>query len=271
MLYIGTKIVVIGSNVKRKAGPRTGSIGYVLYITDMPIIDKHANVVMFDAQILFSCFGFQKRERYEVQRVRIVMPRMHAVEADVTKTYAATTKYLKQQEENKHLQHIMVCPLNWTERSELPYKMFSLLQNNNIRSKLERIYYKHASKDFPHTAKLYNMLSVEALLMLKNVLPHQKISRTMYLLKTTPTEILEEVLLFITRLNSLQEIVEKRRKSPRKFDIELQVVDTIFKPYEFLNTAKLVKRYTSNEYLKQCTDMSAQFSIEVSKVISKRA
>ena len=53
MLYIGTKIVVIGSNVKRKAGPRIGSIGFIVDIMTNKRMTLLGNNLVCDAYILF--------------------------------------------------------------------------------------------------------------------------------------------------------------------------------------------------------------------------
>jgi len=75
MLELGTKIIVIGSGVTRKAGPRIGSIGYILNIENFgEDLAEHNEYIKFFASVLFTRYGFQKKERQEIKRVCLFVP-----------------------------------------------------------------------------------------------------------------------------------------------------------------------------------------------------
>ncbi len=76
MFHKNTKIVVIGSSVKRKAGPRVGSMGYVLHINNAQKTRLFPEIIVCSAAILFTRFGFEKKKRFEKVPVIIAGPDM---------------------------------------------------------------------------------------------------------------------------------------------------------------------------------------------------
>ncbi|MBV5347480.1 hypothetical protein JZU46_04605 [bacterium] len=75
MFYKSTKIVVIGSNVTRKAGPRIGSLGYIRNISlDSTTKIDNGVLLIFKATIYFYRYGYEKRERLEKQDVNMIVP-----------------------------------------------------------------------------------------------------------------------------------------------------------------------------------------------------
>ena len=74
MFQKSMKIVVIGSNVKRKAGPRVGSQGYILNIDKAQRTAHIPEMTVCSAKALFTRFGFEKQTRFEKVAVIIVAP-----------------------------------------------------------------------------------------------------------------------------------------------------------------------------------------------------
>jgi len=68
------KIVVIGSNVKRRAGPRVGSEGYIVQIDKPKRIGGLPETILCRATVLFTKYGFEKKTRLERVLVYIVAP-----------------------------------------------------------------------------------------------------------------------------------------------------------------------------------------------------
>lgn len=73
MLYQSTKIVVIGSNAKRRAGPRVGSIGYVC---NSSFVSNRLPTRESLATVLFTRYGYEKKQRFEVINTVLEVPKI---------------------------------------------------------------------------------------------------------------------------------------------------------------------------------------------------
>ncbi len=69
MFYIGSEVIVIGSNIKRKSGPRKGSIGNVSQIQNPVRISDTQSVI--PSIISFSRYGHENKSRLEIKTVYI--------------------------------------------------------------------------------------------------------------------------------------------------------------------------------------------------------
>jgi hypothetical protein len=74
MLPKNMKIVVIGSNVKRRAGPRVGSEGYIIQIDKPKRTGSMPGAILCRATVLFTKYGFEKKTRLERVSVYVVAP-----------------------------------------------------------------------------------------------------------------------------------------------------------------------------------------------------
>jgi hypothetical protein len=85
MFDVGSEIVVLGSNVKTKSGPRVGSIGHVCWTNNNATETKINNEVpayIGNASIIFNRYGYQEGRRAEVKSVCVVLPK-YSYSADI--------------------------------------------------------------------------------------------------------------------------------------------------------------------------------------------
>ncbi len=74
MFPISTKVVVIGSGVKRKSGPRVGSIGFITENTTRPFNIGYKNINAYNINILFTRYGYEKKQRLELKSTIVLAP-----------------------------------------------------------------------------------------------------------------------------------------------------------------------------------------------------
>lgn len=77
MYCTSTKVVVIGTNIKRKAGPRIGSLGYISQISKGIRYPDLANTIAYNAVVWFIRYGYEKKSRLEKKRVVVVVPEIN--------------------------------------------------------------------------------------------------------------------------------------------------------------------------------------------------
>lgn len=104
MFCKSTEIVVTGSNVKRKAGPRVGSLGFISYISKDPsevAQYKNSNFFIYVAIIHFYKYGYEKNTRFEKKQVNILVP---FIEKDIDTFYTDKIKqFLKEKSKKIYL------------------------------------------------------------------------------------------------------------------------------------------------------------------------
>ncbi len=271
MLYIGTKIVVIGSNVKRKAGPRIGSIGFIVDIMTNKRMTLLGNNLVCDAYILFIQYGFQKQQRYELKRVMVAIPRLENWPCDIDKVLTKTVKSVKT-DASIRLPLLMICPVTQFNDKDLQHKVHSHLLNGTMRYKLQNVAYVQNSKRFPNTERLHATLPEGAKTFLRvstvginpnalNILLSKVFEKDKYVLR--------EVLELVLKLDALRNITEKQSKAPigpKGNDI---IFNSLFKPYEFRRCIIESGKYAPKELFAFCVQLSNSLIIEGIKVVNK--
>lgn len=150
MFYKSTKIVVIGSNVRRKAGPRVGSLGFIVSSDNGQRINQLPGCIVFSASIIFTKYGFEKKHRFEHDRHLLIVPEP-AFGANVRKAFNKTIQVINKSKLNSCL---MACPIEETTESpeEFAARIFSKLNSRQfleiVNTLAEREFGQKKLKDF---------------------------------------------------------------------------------------------------------------------------
>jgi len=274
MFYIGTKIVVIGSNVKRKAGPRTGSTGFIIYtklnnnVVHSDLKNKY-EFVFYEATILFTHYGFQKCDRFEIKKVLLVTPKITKIYTNVKNTIQNIKNYLNNITTGKWPM-LLVSPANSLDNMSIIGGVASCLFNNVLRQKINNILNFPNSKDLPNKEKLLSLLLPTTKEVISEVLTIHNPNYLYEFLLATDKVILEDVLNLILKLNSLHDISNKllnKRNMPA--NTEVQMFDSLFKPYEFNSKILLWKRTVPLTVIKRYEELGDCLLEEGKKVIIK--
>ena len=278
MFYIGTKIVVVGSNIKRKAGPRSGSIGFIISISSnqnfLNFIDD-GNFILCEAKVLFTRYGFQKQERFEVKRVFFIVPNIRKI--NIQKT---TTKILQKDINNikrylttnnlSKMPILLVSPADNQDNICITGKVFSCLSNNKIREKINCITYGLSSKNFPNAERFQNTLSKEAKNFLSSFLNCSNINSINYLINKTDELVLNEVLYLVVKLDSLDIISERTSGITKKImNTEVQMFDSLFKPFDFKTKILFWRRNVPLSIIEYCVELRNFLCNEGNKILQK--
>lgn len=278
MFYIGTKIVVVGSNVKRKAGPRLGSIGFIISITSnqnfLHFIEDNTFIVC-EAHVLFTKYGFQKQERFEIKKVYFIVPNIRKAS-----TYKITTKLVQKDISNikKYLTInnlnktpiLLVSPADNLDNTCIIGKVFSCLLHTKIREKINCITYGLSSKNFPNTERFQKTLSKETKDFLTAFLNCSNINNISYLINKTDKLILNEVLYLIVKLDSLDIIAERTSGMFKKnINTEVQIFDSLFKPFDFNTKILYWRRHVPLSIIGYCAELRNFLCNEGNKILQK--
>ena len=215
MFYTSTKIVVIGSNVRRKAGPRVGSEGFIVSINPgVQFQVQYTNDISLRlclATVLFTKYGFQKSERAELKEIALILPDARNSRSSTNKIIKETKKYINNYEGATGIVGkkavIMAAPTEYVDASMLHYKIFCYLFNLTTRDKLNKIVTINNTKQFPNVIKLRRSLSDKAIAFLIKFfvrVRHPQVYLKHILLEDVA--VLEEVLNLVMKLNALKYI-----------------------------------------------------------------
>lgn len=239
MFYVGTKIVVIGSNIKRKAGPRIGSVGFVILNNSMTHFIENDNFIICEASVLFTRYGFQKQHRFEVKKVFFIIPnsKKNLVQKISNKILQKDINSIKKYLDTTNISKnpiLLVSPANNLDNYSLKGKVFSCLLNNIIREKINCIVYGFSSKSFPNTERLQATLSKEVKAFLTTFLNRNDLNKNIALVNNTSVNILNEVLELIIKLDALNVVAERNSDVVKiKTSTDTQMFNSLFKPFEF--------------------------------------
>lgn len=136
MFYTSTQIIVTGSNVVRKSGPRIGSLGYITE-PEMQLPELFNDVLFFIAQadVYFFRYGYELKHRFERKKVNIILPVPTNETSSINYTLLKnrTRTYLKIKKLDKNLIYLTVSPVNDTNifdsKNKFCAKITSLLSN----------------------------------------------------------------------------------------------------------------------------------------------
>ena len=272
MLYIGTKIVVIGSNVKRKAGPRVGSVGFITNIMPNNKMANFGNILVCEAYVLFIRYGFQEQQRYELKRVMAAIPRMDKSSWKMTEVMREIRKTVKM-DTTLRLPLLMLSPSMEVTEKDLQYKVHSYLCSN-MRYKLQNIAYLNNTKTFPNTERLRATLSNEATTLLRvsttNIKPNQ-LNLLLSNIFEKNTHVLKEILELVLKLDALHSIVAQQDKRFKDPNSSSAVCCNLFKPYEFNKYVTEYSKYAPPELIAFYTELSRSYVMEGIKVLNKHA
>lgn len=271
MFYIGTKIVVIGSNIKRKAGPRIGSTGFIIGIAPSKgVIDTiNNNKIEFNvcgATILFTKYGFQKCNRLEIKKVYLIVPNIVKMGIDVQnsiQTIKKTLKFNNNTDINNHTL-LLVGPANNFNDLDIVNKIICYLWNATIRQKIYSVINLPSSKDLPNKEKLLSTFSIQTREFLIQLLEIHNTNIAYNLLLSTKDFILKDILNLIIKLNSLSIIVNKASKKINNISTEAQLFNSLFKPFE-LNA--IWEKPVSLTIKRQCMALCDYLSKESEKIL----
>lgn len=283
MFYIGTKIVVIGSNVKRKAGPRVGSIGFVAYLKiDNNFINfiEDGNFIICEALVLFTRYGFQKQTRFETKKVFLIIPSIRKINAKKTTTKIlqkdvnAVKKYLDMDKLGKlhlcKLPILLVSPANNLDKTCIKGKVFSCLLNNKIRDKISCIIHGFSSKNLPNTERFQSILSKKTKNFLSSFINCKNFNSICYLINKTDDNTLDTVLHLIVKLDALNIIAERASGNTKKvLNTEVQIFDALFKPFDFRTKIPYWRRYVPLSIINYCADLRDFLCNEGNKILQK--
>lgn len=129
MFYKSTKIVVTGSNLLRKAGPRIGSLGY---ISDINLVTeevyKNKIFFIFAATIFFYRYGYELTDRFEKKQVFVVLP---FIEKEKEYSKDKVNNFIKSKKSCKTAIYLTISPVDdvktFTSEKEFCAKVVSRL------------------------------------------------------------------------------------------------------------------------------------------------
>lgn len=275
MFYVGTKIVVIGSNIKRKAGPRIGSIGFVILNNNMMHFIENGNFIICEASVLFTRYGFQRQNRFEIKRVFFIIPNIKKISIQkiskkiLHKDINNIKKYLTTANLNTK-PILLVSPANNLDNYSLKGKVFSCLLNNIIREKINCIVYGFSSKSFPNTERLQATLSKEAKTFLTTFLNRNDLNKNIALVNNTSVNILNEVLELIIKLDALNVVAERNSGVVKmNTNTDTQMFDALFKPFEFRTKILSWRRYVPLSIINYCLELRDFVCNEGDKLLQK--
>lgn len=275
MFYVGTKIVVIGSNVKRKAGPRIGSTGFIILNNDMLHYIESGSFIICKASVLFTRYGFQKQHRFEVKKVFFIIPNIKKILIQkisnkiLQKDINSIKKYLSIANLNRK-PILLVSPANNLEESCIKGKVFSCLLNNSIREKINCIVYGFSSKSFPNTERLQASLSKSAKIFLATFLNSNNINKNAALISSTSNDVLKEVLNLIIKLDALNVVAERTSGMLKKnMNTDTQMFNSLFKPFEFRTKTLYWRRHVPLSIINYCLELRDFICNEGNKILQK--
>lgn len=277
MFYIGTKIVVIGSNVKRRAGPRPGSIGFIIsmmYNQNLLKYIDEGNFIVCNAIVLFTKYGFQKQERFEVKNVYFIIPNIRKINTQkiTTRTLQKDINSIKRYLTTNDLVKttLLVSPADNQDNTCIIGKVFSCLSNNKIRVKIDCILKGVSSENFPNTERFQGTLSKEAKNFLASFLNCSNINSINYLINKTDKVVLNEILYLVVKLDSLDIIFERTSGIPKKImDTEVQMFDSLFKPFDFKTKTIIWRKYVPLSIIEYCEKLRNFLCNEGNKILQK--
>jgi hypothetical protein len=140
MFYNNSKVIVIQSNVKRKSGPRQGSIGYVTHV-DKTMYKLSDNYSWLNVGVLFYRYGHEEQPRREIKYIKHIIPRQINPKTDpkkfVTRLMKGSTSLKDSTRDIVVLAPLNVhCNLNAidTDQNEIFAYLLSVLSSSFLKS-----------------------------------------------------------------------------------------------------------------------------------------
>jgi hypothetical protein len=160
MFYKGTKVIIIGSAVTRRAGPRVGSIGYILSVSDSLGHNEKGDIFYCTAKVLFTRYGYQDRERLEIKKVILVAPEVFHEQNTKDNIIQKLKRYVRTEKRN----HIVAVPVNTCSEEDKAIVLFSkLMCDSHLIANLYNVYASKLDKSFYRPERLRKSLDYETL------------------------------------------------------------------------------------------------------------
>jgi len=140
MFYIGSEIIIISSNIKRKSGPRVGSIGTVIGVKK--ILNYKKDLHIQPLKVLFTRYGYEKNKRFEIKRIYVNTPDMFLNINNLNFNYKKFINKLSRQAIKNDFREpcVVASPINVFNNDVIKY-LFVYLKNNSVRNELNIIAY----------------------------------------------------------------------------------------------------------------------------------
>ncbi len=161
MFCTNTKIVVTGTNVDRKAGPRIGSLGYISHIDTPNRFNINKNIYIQAARIIFIRYGYEKKKRFETINVYLVSPksRLSNNKRKVINKCINITKNIKKA---NRVPYICVSPVDedLTNDYELIAKVVSKLHTSEFFNLIKLLSNPNRDKEYCANEGLHNIENI---------------------------------------------------------------------------------------------------------------
>ena len=223
MFNTGAEVVIIGSNVKRKSGPRVGSMGHIcsslpsvvnIVSTD---IGQNTHAYKVSCNILFHRFGYQKSKRLELQTVHILLPRIEQ-RKNAELSLNKFTNYINNSARNKYNSSYPMLFAASVNTSYDPYDknrcvgaVVSAMSNRKILSVLQGFKgetHKYAKVDYKH---LEHLVPPNVIDICRVIIKAQNFNYALSLLSEQTNETLKQLLTLTMVVESLIRRNEKSR------------------------------------------------------------
>jgi len=219
MFYTGSEIIIISSNIKRKSGPKVGSMGIV--IDRQHFLNYNQDMCIQPIKVLFTRYGFEKKKRFETKRIYINTPRIPSNINFSGFNYKKLINKLSTCAYKHDFKEpcVVASPLPTFQNNVFLY-MFSCLKSNYIKYELETIAFSRR-KQYKHiTDKIQNTLFV----YLRELLQCRNNKSLLYMLYNMDKKDFMDLLKLI-RLFTALHIRLRQKDVPIKINIPFEEVN----------------------------------------------
>ena len=227
MFNTGTEVVILGSNVKRKSGPRIGSVGHIC--TNLPDvtgiacnnIGQNTYAYMRQCTILFHRFGYQKSKKLELQTVNILLPKIELhkkAELSLNKFINYTNNITRNRNKFRNAM-VFAVSVNTSydpnDKNRCIGTVVGAISNQEVRSVLTGFIgedYKYAKVEYKH---LENLITPNVIDLCVDITKTNNIKYTISVLSSQTDETLKQLLMLIRLIESLLKRKDKHKSGSK--------------------------------------------------------